>query len=63
MSCVLKHLGLIDSLQSLVNLQYREEHREEYEMLCKIMAEAFKKINAMERQLQVCMVCLHICGN
>lgn len=62
-SCVIKHLGLIDSLQSLVNLQYREEHREEYEMLCKIMAEAFKKINAMERQLQVCMGCLHICGN
>lgn len=53
-SCVIKHLGLIDSLQSLVNLQYREEHREEYELLCKIMAETFKKINAMERQLQVC---------
>ncbi|TSW08319.1 putative E3 ubiquitin-protein ligase HECTD4 [Bagarius yarrelli] len=51
-SCVIKHLGLIDSLQSLVNLQYREEHREEYELLCKIMAETFKKINAMERQLQ-----------
>ncbi|XP_026795565.1 probable E3 ubiquitin-protein ligase HECTD4 isoform X2 [Pangasianodon hypophthalmus] len=51
-SCVIKHLGLIDSLQSLLNLQYREEHREEYELLCKIMAETFKKINAMERQLQ-----------
>lgn len=62
-SCVIKHLGLIDSLQSLVNLQYREEHREEYELLCKIMAETFKKINAMERQLQVCRNNLHIWGD
>uniref|UniRef100_W5LMJ7 HECT domain E3 ubiquitin protein ligase 4 n=1 Tax=Astyanax mexicanus TaxID=7994 RepID=W5LMJ7_ASTMX len=51
-SCVIKHLGLIDALQSLVNFQYREEHGEEYELLCKIMAETFKKVNAMERQLQ-----------
>uniref|UniRef100_W5N9P7 Uncharacterized protein n=2 Tax=Lepisosteus oculatus TaxID=7918 RepID=W5N9P7_LEPOC len=51
-SCVIKHLTLIDALQSLVNFQYREEHGEEYDLLCKIMAETFKKINAMERQLQ-----------
>ncbi|XP_036454105.1 probable E3 ubiquitin-protein ligase HECTD4 isoform X4 [Colossoma macropomum] len=51
-SCVIKHLGLIDALQSLVNFQYREEHGEEHDLLCKIMAETFKKINAMERQLQ-----------
>lgn len=62
-SCVIKHLGLIDSLQSLVNLQYREEHREEYELLCKIMAETFKKINAMERQLQVIRKYMPIWGN
>ncbi|XP_016414650.1 probable E3 ubiquitin-protein ligase HECTD4 [Sinocyclocheilus rhinocerous] len=51
-SCVVKHLGLVDALQSLVNFQYREMHREEHNLLCKIMAETFKKINAMERQLQ-----------
>ncbi|RXN23820.1 putative E3 ubiquitin- ligase HECTD4 isoform X1 [Labeo rohita] len=51
-SCVIKHLGLVDALQSLVNFQYREMHREEHNLLCKIMAETFKKINAMERQLQ-----------
>lgn len=53
MSCVIKHLTLVDALQSLVNYQYREEHAEEYDLVCKIMAETFKKINAMERQLQV----------
>lgn len=53
MSSVIKHLTLVDALQSLVNFQYREEHAEEYDLLCKIMAETFKKINAMERQLQV----------
>ena len=52
-SCVIKHLTLVDALQSLVNFQYREEHAEEYDLVCKIMAETFKKINAMERQLQV----------
>ncbi|KAG5840240.1 hypothetical protein ANANG_G00186720 [Anguilla anguilla] len=51
-SCVIKHLALVDALQSLVNFQYREEHAEEHDLLCKIMAETFKKINAMERQLQ-----------
>ncbi|XP_029685253.1 LOW QUALITY PROTEIN: probable E3 ubiquitin-protein ligase HECTD4 [Takifugu rubripes] len=51
-SCVIKHLSLMDALQSLVNYQYREDHTEEYDLLCKIMAETFKKINAMERQLQ-----------
>ncbi|XP_005729506.1 probable E3 ubiquitin-protein ligase HECTD4 isoform X5 [Pundamilia nyererei] len=51
-SCVIKHLSLVDALQSLVNYQYREDHTEEYDLLCKIMAETFKKINAMERQLQ-----------
>lgn len=43
----------MDALQSLVNYQYREDHAEEYDLVCKIMAETFKKINAMERQLQV----------
>lgn len=52
-SCVIKHLNLIDSLQSLLNLQFRDEHREEHELLCKIMSETFKKINAIQRQLQV----------
>lgn len=52
-SCVIKHLSLVDALQSLVNYQYREDHVEEYDLVCKIMAETFKKINAMERQLQV----------
>lgn len=52
-SCVIKHLSLVDALQSLVNYQYREEHAEEYDLVCKIMAETFKKINAMQRQLQV----------
>lgn len=52
-SCVIKHLSLMDALQSLMNYQYREDHAEEYDLLCKIMAETFKKINAMERQLQV----------
>lgn len=52
-SCVIKHLSLMDALQSLVNYQYREDHGEEYDLLCKIMAETFKKINAMQRQLQV----------
>lgn len=52
-SCVIKHLSLVDALQSLVNYQYREDHAEEYDLVCKIMAETFKKINAMERQLQV----------
>lgn len=52
-SCVIKHLSLVDALQSLVNYQYREDHTEEYDLLCKIMAETFKKINSMERQLQV----------
>lgn len=52
-SCVIKHLTLVDALQSLVNFQYREEHAEEYDLVCKIMAETFKKINAMQRQLQV----------
>uniref|UniRef100_A0A4W3K6B9 HECT domain E3 ubiquitin protein ligase 4 n=1 Tax=Callorhinchus milii TaxID=7868 RepID=A0A4W3K6B9_CALMI len=51
-SCVIKHLNLIDALQSLINFQYREEHLEEYDLLCKIMGETFKKLNAMERQLQ-----------
>ncbi|CAF93792.1 unnamed protein product [Tetraodon nigroviridis] len=51
-SCVIKHLSLMDALQSLINYQYREDHTEEYDLLCKIMAETFKKINAMERQLQ-----------
>ncbi|XP_063042342.1 probable E3 ubiquitin-protein ligase HECTD4 isoform X2 [Engraulis encrasicolus] len=51
-SCVIKHLMMVDALQSLVNFQYREEHPEEHDLLCKIMAEAFKKINAMQRQLQ-----------
>lgn len=52
-SCVIKHLSLMDALQSLINYQYREDHAEEYDLLCKIMAETFKKINSMERQLQV----------
>lgn len=56
-SCVIKHLSLVDALQSLVNYQYREDHTEEYDLLCKIMAETFKKINAMERQLQVSGSC------
>lgn len=43
----------MDALQSLINYQYREDHAEEYDLLCKIMAETFKKINSMERQLQV----------
>jgi len=60
-SCVIKHLGLVDALQSLVNFQYREVHREEHNLLCKIMAETFKKINAMERQLQVCATSSHRC--
>ncbi|TKS78950.1 putative E3 ubiquitin-protein ligase HECTD4 [Collichthys lucidus] len=51
-SCVIKHLSLVDALQSLVNYQYREDHAEEYDLVCKIMAETFKKINAMQRQLQ-----------
>nr|XP_014344074.1 PREDICTED: probable E3 ubiquitin-protein ligase HECTD4 [Latimeria chalumnae] len=51
-SCVIKHLNLVDALQSLINFQYREEHLEEYDLLCKIMGETFKKLNAMERQLQ-----------
>lgn len=52
-SCVIKHLNLVDALQSLINFQYQEEHAEEYDLLCKIMGETFKKLNAMERQLQV----------
>lgn len=52
-SCVIKHLSLVDALQSLVNYQYREDHAEEYDLVCKIMVETFKKINAMQRQLQV----------
>lgn len=56
-SCVIKHLSLVDALQSLVNYQYREDHAEEYDLVCKIMAETFKKINAMERQLQVRLRC------
>lgn len=52
-SCVIKHLSLVDALQSLINYQHREDHAEEYDLVCKIMAETFKKINAMERQLQV----------
>lgn len=56
-SCVIKHLSLVDALQSLVNYQYREDHVEEYDLVCKIMAETFKKINAMERQLQVNLCC------
>lgn len=52
-SCVIKHLSLMDALQSLINYQYREDHTEEFDLLCKIMAETFKKINAMERHLQV----------
>ncbi|XP_078523549.1 putative E3 ubiquitin-protein ligase HECTD4 isoform X2 [Lissotriton helveticus] len=51
-SSVIKHLNLVDGLQSLINFQYREEHLEEYDLLCKIMGETFKKLNAMERQLQ-----------
>nr|XP_030141341.3 probable E3 ubiquitin-protein ligase HECTD4 isoform X4 [Taeniopygia guttata] len=51
-SCVIKHLNLVDALQSLINFQYQEEHAEEYDLLCKIMGETFKKLNAMERQLQ-----------
>nr|XP_033812752.1 probable E3 ubiquitin-protein ligase HECTD4 isoform X2 [Geotrypetes seraphini] len=51
-SCVIKHLNLVDALQSLINFQYREEHVEEYDLLCKIIGETFKKLNAMERQLQ-----------
>ncbi|XP_028827058.1 probable E3 ubiquitin-protein ligase HECTD4 isoform X2 [Denticeps clupeoides] len=51
-SCVIKHLMLLDALQSLVNHQYREEHPEEHQLLGTIMSETFKKINAMERQLQ-----------
>ncbi|XP_053555727.1 probable E3 ubiquitin-protein ligase HECTD4 [Bombina bombina] len=51
-SCVIKHLNLVDALQSLINYQYREDHLEEYDLLCKIMGETFKKLNAMERQLQ-----------
>ncbi|KAI4821007.1 hypothetical protein KUCAC02_028960, partial [Chaenocephalus aceratus] len=51
-SCVIKHLSLVDALQSLINNQHREDHAEEYDLVCKIMAETFKKINAMERQLQ-----------
>ncbi|XP_031704959.1 probable E3 ubiquitin-protein ligase HECTD4 isoform X2 [Anarrhichthys ocellatus] len=51
-SCVIKHLSLVDALQALVNYHYREDHAEEYDLVCKIMAETFKKINAMERQLQ-----------
>ncbi|KAA8578851.1 hypothetical protein FQN60_005319, partial [Etheostoma spectabile] len=51
-SCVIKHLSLMDALQSLVNYQYREDHAEEYDLVCKIMVETFKKINSMERQLQ-----------
>lgn len=61
-SCVIKHLSLMDALQSLVNYQYREDHTEEYDLLCKIMAETFKKINAMERQLQV-SICISISYN
>lgn len=63
-SCVIKHLALVDALQSLVNFQYREEHSEEHDLLCKIMAETFKKINAMERQLQVgaCARLAHVCS-
>ena len=52
-SCVIKHLNLVDALQSLINFQYQEEHAEEYDLLYKIMGETFKKLNAMERQLQV----------
>uniref|UniRef100_A0A8B9QIM2 HECT domain E3 ubiquitin protein ligase 4 n=1 Tax=Apteryx owenii TaxID=8824 RepID=A0A8B9QIM2_APTOW len=52
-SCVIKHLNLVDALQSLINFQYQEEHAEEYDLLCKIMGETFKKLNAMERQLQM----------
>lgn len=52
-SCVIKHLNLVDALQSLINFQYQEEHAEEYDLLRKIMGETFKKLNAMERQLQV----------
>ena len=52
-SCVIKHLNLVDALHSLINFQYQEEHAEEYDLLCKIMGETFKKLNAMERQLQV----------
>ncbi|XP_042636541.1 probable E3 ubiquitin-protein ligase HECTD4 [Orycteropus afer afer] len=51
-SCVIKHLNLVDALQSLINFQYQEEHAEEYDLLCKIMGETFKKLNAMQRQLQ-----------
>lgn len=60
-SCVIKHLSLVDALQSLVNYQYREDHTEEYDLLCKIMAETFKKINAMERQLQVGVLAFFFC--
>lgn len=59
-SCVIKHLSLVDALQSLVNYQYREDHAEEYDLVCKIMAETFKKINAMERQLQVSFLSFYL---
>lgn len=40
--------NLVDALQSLINFQYQEEHVEEYDLMCKIMGETFKKLNAME---------------
>ena len=48
-SCVIKHLNLVDALQSLINFQYQEEHAEEYDLLCKIMG-----LYAAAKSLQSC---------
>ena len=52
LSAVVKHLGLADLIQSLPLLQAKEEENEDYLYLCAVMQEAFRRLNALIRQLQ-----------
>ncbi|XP_066272380.1 LOW QUALITY PROTEIN: probable E3 ubiquitin-protein ligase HECTD4 [Branchiostoma lanceolatum] len=50
-SVVIKHLGLFEILQQL-SVSEEGTQTADFQLLCDIMAETFKKLNALERQLQ-----------
>ncbi|KAI8513246.1 putative E3 ubiquitin-protein ligase HTD4 [Branchiostoma belcheri] len=50
-SVVIKHLGLFEILQQL-SVSEEGTQTADFQLLCDIMGEAFKKLNALERQLQ-----------
>ena len=58
LSAVIKHLSLADVVRDLA--KHEREKTEEYHLLCDVMAETYRKLYALIRQLQVRIAIVYV---